>query len=343
MKKLLIFFTAILLIACSDESGVNQAATPKKRTSVSSKYELGACNEQNSSELVFVTNENTQYLCNGIEWSIIQDISTSPIDDSQTIIYNSSSSFSDSYPQYLFSSSATTPPVEVVNDRITDPRDGQSYRVTTIGSQVWMAENLNYETDNSLCYHKSLDSCAKYGRLYRYYISQIRYDTTDFRYGYDRTDPCPSGWHVSTATDWRILFETVGIIGATGQNVDERIATLKATSSDWGHWHKDWPQQIIATDLYGFSILTSGSAVESYDLNYFSFRSGAVFWMGLYIDSGNDHSACMRFGFEGSGNCAIKKPQNSLVYIWDLQYDCECSTTPRSAEAASIRCVKDSL
>ena len=47
-----------------------------------------------------------------------------------------------------------------------DPRDGQIYKTVAIGSQTWMAENLNYEMANSTCYDNFVSNCYKNGRLY---------------------------------------------------------------------------------------------------------------------------------------------------------------------------------
>jgi hypothetical protein len=36
----------------------------------------------------------------------------------------------------------------------TDARDGQVYKYTTIGNQVWMSENLKFNAPYSVCYDK---------------------------------------------------------------------------------------------------------------------------------------------------------------------------------------------
>ena len=84
-------------------------------------------------------------------------------------------------------------------ERFTDPRDGYSYAIVTIGKARWFAENLRFRTSDSRCYEGDEANCADHGRLYRLE---------------DALRACPSGWRVPSEEDWRALERTLGMSGA---------------------------------------------------------------------------------------------------------------------------------
>jgi len=181
---------------------------------------------------------------------------------------------------------------DATTNTLTDLRDGQTYKTVKIGNQWWMAENLNYETDDSYCYDNEPSNCTKYGRLYTWAAvmdSAGTWSTNGKGCGYGKTcsptypvrGVCPTGWHLPTTGEFETLFDAVG-----GQSTAAKM--LKSTTG----WNNDGN----GTDAYGFSALPAGHRI---DVGLF-YNSGlhAHFWSAtgngsyyayyMYLDYGND-------------------------------------------------------
>ena len=141
-----------------------------------------------------------------------------------------------------------------------DTRDNRTYKTTTIGTQTWMAENLNYyDEDNpnlvarSWCYSNVPKNCEVGGRLYTWTAAMnldAKYMKTqaDFLIESPHQGICPDGWHVPDSTEWATLKNYVAELE------DGYTAYLKSARG-WSKTKIKTP----STDAYGFSAIPTGA------------------------------------------------------------------------------------
>lgn len=115
---------------------------------------------------------------------------------------------------------------------LTDPRDGKIYKTVVIGTQTWMAENLNYDAGTgSYCYDDDASNCAIYGRLYTWWVAM---------------DACPDGWHLPSDLAWYILKNYVD-----ANNGSDGVGYSLKTTSRWNCGRN-------GSNAFGFSGLPAG-------------------------------------------------------------------------------------
>jgi uncharacterized protein (TIGR02145 family) len=131
----------------------------------------------------------------------------------------------------------------------------QGYKTVKIGTQTFMAENLNCAVEGSRCYGDNPANCIKYGRLYNWEMAR---------------SVCPSGWHLPTSADWDKLFRFVDGTSGTYSPYESSTAgkKLKAKSG--------WNENGNGTDDYNFAALPGGY----YDSNFgdFGFGGDIGYW-----------------------------------------------------------------
>lgn len=164
---------------------------------------------------------------------------------------------------------------------LTDPRDGQQYPTIQIGTQCWMAKNLNVgtmingssnQTNNATiekyCYNNDANNCSEYGGLYQW-DEAMDYSTTEGTQGI-----CPTGWHLPTDAEWctltTFLDPTVNC-NTWGLSGTDAGGKMKETGTT--HW--DSPNT-GATNSSGFTALGAGSRGSNGAFYYL--RYNASFW-----------------------------------------------------------------
>lgn len=179
---------------------------------------------------------------------------------------------------------------ENLQGTFTDARDGQVYKYTTIGNQVWMAENLKFDAPYSVCYDKIDGFCNTFGRFYSLHVNGEFFDVLD----QELVDTiCPAGWRVPSVNDWSILASNMG----GGKKVVSRLVS----SENFGEKYTP------GSDDCGFNSLPAGCWLLNGNLSLEYIAS--IYWTSSARDSESSYSSW--FGSDGIG-FTINYPKMSI-------------------------------
>lgn len=218
-------------------------------------------------------------------------------------------------------SSSSEPPAPVFCESVPagmlcDKRDGQLYRLTTIGKQVWMAQNLNYRAEGSSCYENKMENCKIYGRLYPWTAAMdlpasYASASAEALLSQKHKGVCPEGFHMPRSADMKTL---VSYIMKHNKYEREKSGTLLKMAFSWKH-SEELPD---GTDRFGFSAMASG----------FKNASGEFREMGRDAD----------FWVAEESNNPSHAP------YWNLYYDNDeflGDYSKKKTYAYSVRCLRD--
>jgi len=196
--------------------------------------------------------------------------------------------------QVSFTTTART-----VNTGSVSDIDGNSYGTVTIGTQVWMKENLkttkynngilipnvtdsavwNNLTSGAYCwYNNSIVNKPIYGALYNYYAINTE-------------NICPVGWHVPSDAEWDVLVTFLG---------GNSVAAGKLREAGTSHWISP---NTGATNSSGFTALPSGARL-SYAFN--GLTNSGLWWSTTLVISNNPSYIPPAWNFTLSTNSSYK-------------------------------------
>jgi len=142
-------------------------------------------------------------------------------------------------------------------DTFTDTRDKKTYKTVKIGTQTWMAENLNYYGEDGylgLCYEdeprkkiRKPENCRKYGRMYDWD---------------EAMKACPNGWHLPSNEEWQTLVDFAGGEDA-GIKLKAKSGWDRCKRIETDNRGRVSNKNDCGTDDYGFSALPGGVGFDN--------------------------------------------------------------------------------
>ena len=229
------------------------------------------------------------------------------------------------------------------SNTLTDLRDNQVYRTVTIGTQTWMAQNLNYEMANSFCYGNEASGCDKFGRFYTWAAAMDSVGTWSSSgkgcgYGTTCLSPdtlvrgvCPENWHLPSCSEWGTLLTIVGgeERGLLLCNYGKAEGKELMSKAGWNGYNEDVG---IGSDSLDFSIIPAG--YEYGDGKYAGFGDDAYFWSW---NGGLDYEAFDAIFINVNYNGNVYSSRKPKAYGYSIRCLMDVVDTPQSSSSSSSR------
>jgi len=165
--------------------------------------------------------------------------------------------------------------------------EGKTYKTVVIGTQTWMAENLNYNVTGSKCYN-NIDNCTKHGRLYDWATAMALPSSCKSNYCSSQINAkhkgiCPTGWHIPSDADWNVLMKFVNPSCIDNAYTCAGARTkLKATNG--------WNNNGNGEDKFGFSALPGGLGAYG---TFYSVGNSGTWWSASENFRASAYSPCI--------------------------------------------------
>jgi uncharacterized protein (TIGR02145 family) len=221
--------------------------------------------------------------------------------------------------------------------------EGNPYKTVKIGPHIWMAENLrtkHYSNGDSIISMNSSNTNDSIGRFAGesdgmcslggiYGLQYNWFATTDNR------NVCPTGWHVSTKTEWDTILNIVGTgtflsqfqgneTALTYQDAGTNLRPIGNNYWNGNYWGKE------GDNLVGFSAVATGAIEKTY-LDWMNWECGSLssWWSNNPISSNTPLEYVIYInGVDDQG------------YVNSASHCATVESQPPSSYS-SIRCVKD--
>jgi len=202
-------------------------------------------------------------------------------------------------------SNATTCSNGTLKQYGTVTHGGQTYKTVVIGSQTWMAENLNYKlkVDKGwdVCYKEEFPYCDTYGRLYDWATAMaLPYDcnfkSCSGKIKVKHQGICPDGWHIPTSVEWDKLYRYVdGDRGTISPYSSQTAGKYLKSTRGWNDYNG---KSGNGEDKFCFSALPGGGGFPT-NMNFYYVGSSGFWWSASENPYGGGKLAYNQYMYSG--------------------------------------------